>query len=256
MGLEVYNVVLWVMAGLAVVVFVALQFIEAPYGMTYSPRFGASISNKVGWVLMELPALLVMSYFLFAGMPYTASNAVAAIIAGLYLLHYLRRSLLFPLLMRGRSRMPVVIALSGAIFNVVNAYLIGDYICLLSAERYDISWLWSPQFIVGLIIFVTGVCINWQSDRIVRHLRRPGETRHKIPRGGMFRYVSCASYLGEITEWAGFALLSLSWAGVVFLLWTCANLVPRAARLHRRYLLEFGDEYARLGRRRIFPFIY
>lgn len=97
---------------------------------------------------------------------------------------------------------------------------------------------------------------NWQADYIVRHLRKPGDTRHYIPRGGVFRFVTAGSYFGEIVEWAGFALLTCSWAGAVFLLWTMANLVPRAARLHKRYMREFGNEYKSLGRRRIIPFIY
>ena len=31
---------------------------------------------------------------------------------------------------------------------------------------------------------------------------------------------------------------------------------PRAASLRRRYAEEFGEEFTRLGRKRIIPFIY
>ena len=50
--------------------------------------------------------------------------------------------------------------------------------------------------------------------------------------------------------------MSWSWAGVVFVLWTFANLAPRAASLRRRYAAEFGEEFTRLNRKRILPFIY
>ena len=72
----------------------------------------------------------------------------------------------------------------------------------------------------------------------------------------MFRYVSSANYLGEFIEWTGFAVLTWSWAGAVFALWTFANLAPRAARIHLRYSKEFGREFTDLGLRRIIPYIY
>ena len=109
---------------------------------------------------------------------------------------------------------------------------------------------------IGGALFVAGMAVNLHSDHIIRHLRRPGDTRHYIPRGGMFRYVSSANYFGELLEWVGFAVASWSWAGTVFAWWTFANLAPRAASLRRRYEQEFGEEFSRLRRKRIIPFIY
>ena len=74
--------------------------------------------------------------------------------------------------------------------------------------------------------------------------------------GGMFKYVSSANYFGEFMEWVGFAIASWSWAGVVFALWTFANLGPRSASLYKRYEREFGEEFTKLKRKRIIPFIY
>ena len=54
--------------------------------------------------------------------------------------------------------------------------------------------------------FRAGMWINIQSDGILRNLRKPGETNYKIPKGGLFRYVSGANFLGEIAEWSGFAI--------------------------------------------------
>lgn len=42
--------------------------------------------------------------------------------------------------------------------------------------------LLSPHFIVGFCMYATGMAINWQSDDILRNLRKPGETGYKIPR--------------------------------------------------------------------------
>ena len=87
------------------------------------------------------------------------------------------------------------------------------------------------------ILFMAGMAVNLHSDHIIRNLRKPGDTRHYIPRGGMFRYVSSANYFGELLEWTGFAVASWSWAGAVFAWWTFANLAPRAASLYKRCLL-------------------
>ena len=58
--LTTYNTFLWVMAAVAVVVFVALQFFEAGYGYLFDKRYGPPVNNKVGWVLMESPVFFAM----------------------------------------------------------------------------------------------------------------------------------------------------------------------------------------------------
>lgn len=171
--------------------------------------------------------------------------------------HYAQRSFIFPLLIRGNSKMPLGIVLMGAVFNTLNALMQGGWIFYLApADMYTTAWLYSPQFIIGTVIFIAGMAINLHSDYIIRHLRKPGDTKHYIPKGGMFRYVSSANYFGELTEWIGFAIASWSWAGAVFALWTFANLAPRSASLYRRYQKEFGEEFTSLHRKKIIPFIY
>ena len=55
-----FYIYLWVMIALAVVVFVALYFVEAGYGMMISPKWGKAINNKIAWFLMEFPIFLAM----------------------------------------------------------------------------------------------------------------------------------------------------------------------------------------------------
>ncbi|MCM1377921.1 MAG: DUF1295 domain-containing protein [Prevotella sp.] len=250
-----YMTVAAVMAVLAAVVFVALFFFKAPYGMMYSPKWGPSISNRLGWVLMEAPAFLAMALLWECSDRRTL--AVPAIMTLLFLIHYFQRSFIFPMMMKGKSRMALLIPIMGAAFNIINAYLIGGWFFYVSpADTYPVSWLYSPQFILGIIIFIAGMGINLHSDHIIRNLRKPGDTRHYIPKGGMFKYVTSANYLGELTEWLGYAILTWSIGGLVFFLWTFANLAPRARTLHRRYISEFGDSYTTLHRKYIIPFIF
>ena len=145
----------------------------------------------------------------------------------------------------------------GPTFNTLNARMQGCGIFYLApADRYTVEWLRSPQIIIGALVFIAGMAINLHSDYIIRHLRQEGDTRPYIPMGGMFRYVSSANYFGEFLEWVGFAIASWSWAGAIFALWTFANLGPRSASLYRRYEKEFGEEFTRLIRKKIIPFIY
>ena len=158
--------------------------------------------------------------------------------------------------LRGNSKMPLGIVVMGMLFNTLNALMQGGWIFYLAPEGFYDDWFSKPQIYIGAAIFIAGMAINLHSDHIIRTLRKPGDTDHYIPYGGMFRYVTSANYFGELTEWIGFAIASWSWAGAVFVLWTFANLAPRAASLRRRYTKEFGEEFTRLGRKRIIPFIY
>lgn len=251
---ETFDIFLIVMASLALAVFITLHFFEAGYGYLFNRRYGPPIPNKIGWVLMESPVFIFMC-ILWA----TSDRMGQAGPLALFLLfeaHYFQRSFIFPLLLRGNSRMPLGIVLMGMLFNTLNALMQGGWIFYVSPDGYYDNWFAKPYIYIGGALFIAGMAINLHSDRIIRHLRKPGDTRHYIPRGGMFRYVSSANYFGELLEWVGFAVASWSWAGAVFAWWTFANLAPRAASLRRRYEQEFGEEFSRLRRKRIIPFIY
>jgi 3-oxo-5-alpha-steroid 4-dehydrogenase 1 len=97
--------------------------------------------------------------------------------------------------------------------------------------------------------------INLNSDKIIRNLRKPGDTNHYLPKGGMYNYVTSANYFGELLEWLGWAILTWSWAGLVFFIWTFANLVPRANTLHKKYRQMF-PEMKDMNLKRVIPFIY
>ncbi len=248
---ENFRVFLWAMAATAVVVFLALLKVEAGYGIAYSPKWGPSVNNKLGWVLMESPVFIIMLILCLLS-PRRAEIAPLAMFL-IFELHYFQRSFIFPFMMKGKSRMPLAIMLMGVIFNSLNALMQGGWIFYVSApDRYPASWLCSWQFILGTIIFFWGMATNLHSDHIIRNLRKPGDTRHYLPRGGMFRYVTSANYLGEFMEWVGFAILTWSWAGAVFALWTFANLAPRALKINKRYNAEFGP----LNQKAILPFIF
>lgn len=248
--MKLYFIIMAVMAVLAVVVFICLFRFKAGYGFLRAGGWGPQISNKAAWVLMEAPAFLLMFWWTL----HFAKGATVIIMAALFLLHYFQRSFIFPLLMRGHSKMPVAIMFMGMLFNSINAYLIAGWLFKLGS--YVDSWLTSPQFIIGTVIFFAGMAINLHSDHVIRHLRKPGDTKHYIPRKGFYKYVTSANYFGEFVEWVGYAILTWSPAGLLFAVWTFANLAPRSKSLTEKYIQEFGEEYSSLGRKNMIPFIW
>lgn len=138
------------------------------------------------------------------------------------------------------------------VFNLLNAYLQARWVSHYADYESD-RWFWW-RFTGGLVVFVVGMAVNVRSDYVLLGLKSEGGG-YKIPRGGWFELVSCPNYLGEILEWLGWALMTWSWAGLVFLLYTCANLVPRAASNHKWYLDKFGEDYPR-NRKAVVPFVF
>lgn len=176
---ESFNMLLIAMTAMAVIVFIALQRVEAGYGILYNPKWGPSVNNRVGWVVMEAPVFFAM-LALWLCSPRRVEVA-PAVMALLFELHYFQRSFIFPLLIKGKSRMPLAIVVMGIVFNLINAAMQGGWIFYVSApDRYPVSWLWSPQFIVGTLVFLAGMYINIDSDRRIRSLRRPGDTAHYL----------------------------------------------------------------------------
>lgn len=250
-----FNIFLIAMSITALVVFVALHYIDAGYGMMYTRKWGPAVNNRVGWIIMESPVFVAM--FVLWWFSDRKSELVPLLFLLLFELHYFQRSFVFPFLIRGNSKMPLSIIFSGVVFNMFNAFMQGGWIFYISPEgSYPVSWITDIRFIIGVIVFFVGMAINLHSDNVVRNLRKPGDTKHYIPRGGMYKYVSSANYFGEFVEWCGFAILTWSFAGAVFALWTFANLAPRAKRINNLYRNEFGDEFTKLKLKNIIPFIY
>ena len=230
-----------ILAGLVVAtaVFAVLFFVKAPYGRHIRRGWGPLISNSIAWVIMETPAFLVFALcFAYGKAP---KNLPVLLFLALWELHYVHRAFIYPMTIRnGHKKMPIVVVLMGFGFNVGNAYANGHYLFTLSGG-YPQSWLSDPRFLAGATLFLVGFIINRWADLALRALRKPGETGYRIPYGGLFRWVSCPNYLGEIIEWSGWALATWSLPGLAFAIWTFANLAPRARSHHAWYYTNFPE---------------
>ncbi len=235
---ELHRAATWLELGLGVVTFVALFFVTAPYGRHQRAGWGPSIPQRLAWVLMELPAVVVWAAIYFAG-EHAWEPAPLALL-GLWQLHYVQRTFVFPLRIAAQGKTtPLTVVLLADVFNVLNAYVNARWVS--HHGSYGAAWLTDPRFLAGASLFVLGFAINLWADGVLMRLRAPGDTGYKIPRGGLYEWVSCPNYFGEILEWTGWAIATWSLAGAAFAVYTFANLAPRAVAHHRWYQAKFAD---------------
>ena len=244
------SVPLLVQFALCPLVLISLLWIAAPYGRHHRPGWGPCLPGKLAWSLMELPALIVLPVMVLLS---PVSEAPAAWVPAVFwFFHYVYRTFLFPALMRPSERnFPVLLMVLAIAFNLLNGFNNGS---ALIENGYGNPPMSSLHFLAGALIFAIGFGIHCHADRVIRALRKPGETAYGIPRGGLFRWVGSPQYSGEIIQWAGWAIMTWSLAGLAFAAFTACNLVPRAIANDRWYRQTFGDYPAE--RRILIPGIF
>ena len=250
---NIYQIILVLSVVFAVGVFIALFFISAPYGRHARRGWGPQLPNWVGWLLMESFSAIVMAVMFVIG------DAPRTLTAYFFLLmweaHYIHRAYIYPFMLRGETKkMPLLVVLMAVVFNLGNGYVNGRYLFHFADGRYTAAWLLDPRFIIGVLLFIEGFVINRNADATLRGLRKPGETGYKIPHGGLYEFISCPNYFGEILEWIGWALATWSLPGLTFAIWTFANLAPRA-RSHHKWYHETFNEYP-ANRKALIPGIW
>ncbi|KAL7623919.1 3-oxo-5a-steroid 4- dehydrogenase [Parahypoxylon ruwenzoriense] len=96
---------------------------------------------------------------------------------------------------------------------------------------------------LGIALYAIGELGNFDVHYYLAHLRKPGETARKIPRGHGFSLVTCPNYMFEIIAWSGIILVTRSPALGLFItigsyfMWTWGWGKEKA------YRKQFGDKY-------------
>uniref|UniRef100_A0A0N5B0N2 3-oxo-5alpha-steroid 4-dehydrogenase (NADP(+)) n=1 Tax=Syphacia muris TaxID=451379 RepID=A0A0N5B0N2_9BILA len=224
-----------ILCGLSSCAIMLLGF-KATYG-----RYSAESYNlpaRLAWFTQELPSLL-MPVFILIRSDHWGYSSLNTIIVTMFIIHYFQRSLIYPFLIRGGKPTPLHIWFMAIIFCFFNGALQGLW--HIHYAVYPAEWWFNIRIWIGLLLFFTGMFINIQSDAILRNLRGTGEGTYKIPRGGLFEYISGANYFGECLEWFGFAICANTIPAFAFALFTICNIGPRAIHHHRWYLEKFED---------------
>ena len=257
----------WLACELTLVASTALGiFVEAPYGKHGSPALGSvQLPPRLGWWLMELPATVffIGTWIVSPAHEITGECWTPYVLAALWCIHYSNRGWFFPLSIRvakgSTTSFSLTISLIGALFTALHGHLNAKMFRTLGAH-YTNDWLTDPRFLTGFAVYEVGFWTTVHSEHVMRNLRpadgivRDGQ-RYKIPHGGAFNYVTSAQYLGELTAFLGFACMTWSLPGAAVFIITFFNLVPRSFTNHAWYMKTFGDDYKKLRRKRLVPFV-
>jgi 3-oxo-5-alpha-steroid 4-dehydrogenase 1 len=246
---DIYRIFLFLIFGFAIIVFILLFYISAPYGKFLRSGWGPVVSSKWAWMIMELPSpALIILFFITSG----NRNSVTLVFLIMWLLHYLDRTFIYSFSQSGRDKpYPIMLVGMAFVFNCMNGFVNGFGVFHFS--DYGSSWLVSWQFITGIIIFMTGFIINKTADEKLRVMRKGNPQEYIEPKGWLFEYISCPHYFGEIIEWLGWAVMTWSLPGFAFFIFTFANLFPRGLGSHSWYKEKF-DNYP-VKRKAIIPFV-
>ena len=242
----------WLVFATSVVVFGVLFSITAPYGRHERRGWGPTLPARLAWVVMESPSALGFLAIYLLGT--SKGDPISIAFAVLWSAHYLHRTFVYPVRMYPRGstkRAPWMVVAMGFTFNGINSFLNARW--LGEHRTYAMDWLTDPRFVVGVLVFAIGYWINRDADARLRRLRA-SSGGYQIPHGGLYKWISCPNYFGEVVQWSGWALATWSWPGLAFAVFTAANLVPRAISNHRWYQREFPN-YPR-DRKAIIPLLW
>merc|ERR1712187_969047 len=213
---------------------------------------GPTLPIWLSWWTMEQPSFWVPFAFQFysvAQQGLQSGNVFLLMVQ----IHYFQRSFIFPFLSRGRP-FPVLHWVLAFTFCICNGTM--QSLDLLYGGHYDgLSDACSIRALFGYLIFIFGMYTNIHCDGLLRNLRKPGEAGYKIPRGGMFKYISGANLWGECVEWFGFAIATMSPTAWLFSLFNFVGIGGRAIAKHDWYMKKF-DTYEQENRKRFVPFIW
>jgi len=107
---------------------------------------------------------------------------------------------------------------------------------------------------IGTAIFLLGNIIQWHSHYVLSLLTKKGRGRYIIPKEGLFKYVSCPHYFGEIVIYLGLALMHGPLRVWYPFVWVVVNLTLAAMLTHTWYVSHFKTYPVQ--RKMLIPFVY
>ena len=266
--------------------------VPTPYGRFYKENiWGPTLDEKNAWAIMEATGLIMFLLFYYI---YGCNKAslVPLIFLGMWTFHYINRAIIYPyvIMKQKYKKFPMILVILGFFYLSMFSYLNAKNVSC--NPKYTDDWIKSPTFIIGVIIFIIGFCINVWADVRLRYLKdnksnvkeddiikesftlyedgkfnfskmfdssiyfdENGKSKkhYYIPDGGLYDYISSPNYFGEIIEWSGWAIATWSMPGLLFALGAVGCIGVRSIHTHKWYKNSFKD-YPK-ERKALIPFI-
>ena len=89
-----HHTLVLVMFAFALVTFLSLLFITAPYGRHMREGWGPTIPSRAGWILMEPLAVPLFAWIFYQGP--TAASTTALVLLGMWQFHDIHRTFILP----------------------------------------------------------------------------------------------------------------------------------------------------------------
>lgn len=206
------------------------------------------------------PIFLMMLYSLRPKILYGDSaqaalpfSKVAKIGVIFWIMHFLKREYeTFFIHKFSRPTMPLNNLFKNSLYYWSFAAVIGYYLC-----HPDYNNTNSPlQVHIGATIFVLSEIGNLICHIMLSRLRpKEGSNLRVIPTGFLFNYVSCPNYTFEVLTWIGFSIMTSLTFSYVFTIIGLYQMSDWALKKHKVYLSTYNDEYKKLKRKAIIPFV-
>ena len=90
---------LWIL--IAIIILPINLIYKAPYGKHSTKKWGKSIDNKTGWILMEFPALITCPLVYFVMIEEINLSGVFIV---LWIIHYFNRTIIYPLRIKTKGK--------------------------------------------------------------------------------------------------------------------------------------------------------
>jgi 3-oxo-5-alpha-steroid 4-dehydrogenase len=184
--------------GAILVIGEATKRLRLPYGKF---RTGAGVNSRAGWALTyATPVFVYIALWVEGGSPRTPYHLA---VFGAFLFHFVRR--IFEVsFVNSYSRPTPLRAL------VLIAFLYGGVAasCAFFQVRTFGQPTSQPIFILGVLTFAFGEVLNGYHHWLLARLRPLGVRVYTVPSRGLFGWVACPHYLGEILSFVGYAMMS------------------------------------------------
>lgn len=203
------------------------------------------IKSKIGMIIIYFPSLfLFLIYILNSNIYFNKVNIYYI----LNVLHYLKRliEVIFVHKYSGSIDFMTIFSISFMYFtnSILSSYLIN----MVPNYYYN-----KNMINIGIVLFFIGEYINGYHHYLLSKLRINNEKTYIKPIYGLFKYIYCPHYLGEIIARIGCCLFSQNLLCMIFETLTFVYLFTRA----NNTLIWYEDKFEKNKNiKRIIPFFY